>query len=358
MRNRTQFLAITALCASMLVASPALARKPVRTALTSTGADDNATGRAMLRLKSASEGKFEIVARHLDPDATYEVIVGGVRVADLVTNGGGNGKVRFRTRPRGTKDLPLGFDPRDTTLTVRSAAGDDVLATTFPDDDPTDDADVACCLPDDSGTECEDRTADECAAQGGTVVAGATSCLPNPCAGATPVDDDGDIVCCLPDDSGAECEDRTQDACLAAGGTVVNATSCTPNPCAPVPPAGGDVVCCLADRGGDGLNECEDLSADACTAAGGVVSDATSCMPDPCNTGTPPADEIACCVPSVTDGFDCESRTADACTAAGGSPAATGTCMPDPCGGTSGSGKGGSGSGSGGGGADDPAGHA
>jgi hypothetical protein len=39
--------------------------------------------------------------------------------------------------------------------------------------------------PDDSGPECEDRTVDECAAQGGTVVAGATSCLPKPCDGAS-----------------------------------------------------------------------------------------------------------------------------------------------------------------------------
>jgi hypothetical protein len=121
-----------------------------------------------------------------------------------------------------------------------------------------------------------------------------------------------------------------------------------------VPPTGGDVVCCLPDNGGDGANECEDLSAEACTAAGGTVSDATSCTPDPCNTGTPPADEIACCVPSATDVVECETLTADACTTAGGTPAASGTCVPDTCGGTSGSG---SGSGGSGGGTDDPSGH-
>ena len=142
-----------------------------------------------------------------------------------------------------------------------------------------------CCIPDDSGPECEDRTADECAAQGGTVVAGATSCLPNPCDGAPPVGQD--IVCCLPDDSGAECEDRTQAECLAGGGVVVNATSCDPNPCAAIPPADPDVVCCLPDNGGDGTPECEDLTADACVAAGGTVSDATSCTPDPCGGTTP-----------------------------------------------------------------------
>jgi hypothetical protein len=330
----------------MFGASSAVAKSNVRTMLTPTAAAGiGANGRAKLSLKTSSEGKFEIAVRHLGPDSTYEVLVSGIRVADLTTSGGGAGKVRFRTRPRSSRDLALGFDPRDQTVVVRSEAGDDVLASTFPDDDPTNDSDIVCCIPDDSGPECEDRTTDECAAQGGTVVAGATSCLPNPCAGATPIEDEGDIVCCLPDDSGPECEDRTQAECLAGGGIVVNATSCLPDPCGAVPPVGGNVVCCLADRGGDGANECEDLSADACTAAGGTVSAATSCTPDPCNTGTPPADEIACCVPSVTDGFDCESETPDACIAAGGTPAPTGTCLPDPCGGTSGSGGGGGNSG-------------
>jgi hypothetical protein len=347
-------IAVVALSIGAIVA-PVHAKSHVRTNLTPTGADADASGRATLALKSASDGKFEIAVRHLDRDTTYEVIVGGVRVADLVTTGGGNGKVRFRSRPRNDRDVALGFDPRNATVVVRSAAGDDVLATTFPDDAPANDGDVVCCIPDDSGPECEDRTADECAAQGGTVVAGATSCLPNPCEGATPVGDDGDIVCCIPDDSGAECEDRTQTECLAAGGTVVAAKCCDPNPCAAVPPTGGEIVCCLPDNGGDGANECEDLSADACTAAGGTVSDATSCTPDPCNTGTPPADEIACCVPSATDVVECETLTADACAAAGGSAAPTATCTPDPCGGTSGGdGSGGQG---GPGGGDDPSGH-
>ena len=39
------------------------------------------------------------------------------------------------------------------------------------------DLDVVCCLPDDSGPECEDRTAAQCAAEGG-VNLGAGSCLP------------------------------------------------------------------------------------------------------------------------------------------------------------------------------------
>jgi hypothetical protein len=258
----------------------------VREVLSQTAADGDAAGRARLTLSTSSEGRFEIIVRGLDPDASYEVVVRDVRVATLTTTSRGRARVRFRTRPRGS-DLALGFDPRGAAVVVRKTNGDDVLVSSFPDVASGDAGDVVCCLSDDSGPECEDRTPAECAAQGGAVVAGATSCLPNPCAGASPVDDEGDTICCLPDDSGTECEDRTQAECLGAGGSVVNATSCTPNPCAPTPPTGGEIICCLPDNGGDGAMECEDLSADACTAAGGTVSTATSCTPDPCAAGTP-----------------------------------------------------------------------
>jgi len=316
MRNRT-ITALAIACATMLITHDADARSRARIALAPSAADSDASGRAKLTIKSPSDGQFEVQIRRLDRDATYQLIVDGVHVADITTSGGGNGKVRFRSRPRSERDLPLGFDPQNATIIVRSAAGDDVLTASFPDANPDNDGDVVCCIPDDSGPECEDRTADECAAQGGTVVAGATSCLPNPCDGAPQVGQD--IVCCLPDDSGADCEDRTQAECLAGGGVVVSATSCDPNPCAAIPPADPDVVCCLPDNGGDGAPECEDRTADDCVAAGGTVSAATSCTPDPCG-GT-----------------------------AGG--------VVDDRGGNSGSGSSGSGSGGSGGGTDDPAGH-
>jgi hypothetical protein len=316
--------------ASVLVAAahtPASAGgRKVKQVLVTTGADPDAGGKASLALKQASTGQFEIQVRKLARKATFQVIVEGVHVGDLVTNGGGGGKLRFRSRPRGN-DLSLGFDPRGRSIVVRDADGNDVLVGDFPVTPPGAPASIVCCIPDDQGPECEDRTADECAAQGGTV-ADATSCLPNPCVGAPPVG--SDIVCCIPGDEGPECEDRSQAECMAQGGTVVQATSCAPNPCAPTPPAGGEVVCCVPDQGGDGPAECEDRTAAACTAAGGTVSDATSCAPDPCNAVPPPITEIACCVPDDS-GPDCEDRTPDACAAEGGTPAATGTCVPDPC---------------------------
>src|SRR5262249_36393153 len=122
-------------------------------------------------------------------------------------------------------------------------------------------------------------------------------------------------------------------------------TSCNPNPCGATLPAGGGVVCCLPDKGGDGKKECEDVSADACTSAGGTVSGASSCSPDPRNvTPPPPESNIACCVPGGTEGAECELLTTNDCTGRGGTAASAAACTPDPCGG--GHGGGGSGGGS------------
>ena len=254
-----------------------------RQAFAATAADPDARGSAALTLTSASQGGFKVKVRGLERNASFDLVVNGVRVAGLSTNRRGKAAVSFRTRPRG-KALALGFDPRGAAVVVRSAGGADVLVATMPG--ATRGAgDLVCCIPDDSGPECEDRTGAECTAQGGTLVPGATSCLPNPCAGGAAVGNDADLICCLPDDSGPECEDRTQADCRAGGGLVVSASSCVPEPCAPIPPVAGDVICCLPDNGGDGLPECEDLSADACVTAGGAVVSATSCTPSPCGAG-------------------------------------------------------------------------
>jgi len=219
-------------------------RVKIKSALVATAAAPGAGGKLRFELRGTDNGRFEVVAKKLDRDASYEVVVGGVKVGSLATNGGGGGRLHLRSRPHGS-DHMLGFDPRGATVTVREEGGDDVLTGTIADDGSgTPDAgDVICCIPDDSGAECEDRSAAECVAQGGSV-SDATSCLPNPCAGA-PIPG-VDIVCCIPDDSGPECEDRTVEECATQGGTVVDATSCVGNPCAatpspsPSPGAGGN----------------------------------------------------------------------------------------------------------------------
>ena len=253
--------------------------------LSSTGVDDDASGGVKLVVKNRSDGKFEIKGKKLDADATYDVLVDGVLVGQFTTTGGGSGRLRFRSRPH-SNDALLGFDPRGALVVVRNAAGHDVLAVQLADSGSVSGDDIICCIPDDSGPDCEDRTAAECTAQGGTVTT-ATSCLPNPCAGTPPPVEGGEIVCCIPDDLGPECEDRTADDCALQGGIAVAATSCTPNPCAPTtPPANDDVQCCLADDSGP---SCEDRTPAQCAIEGGVSAGVGTCTPNPCDAIPPPS---------------------------------------------------------------------
>ena len=236
--------------ASLGWTSPAAAKATVKTkqALTATAAAPGARGEARFVLRGTTNGRLRVVVKKLASKASYEVIVGGIKVGTIETNNGGTGRIRFSSQPKGN-DHMLGFDPRAATVDVRSEGGDDVLSGTLSDDGSPDPGDIVCCIPDDGGTECEDRTADECAAEGGTA-SDAASCLPNPCAGAPAPG--VDVVCCIADDGGPECEDRTADACAAQGGTVIDATDCSANPCAATPPAAGD------DNGGPGTEPGDD----------------------------------------------------------------------------------------------------
>jgi len=152
--------------------------------LASTGVDDDASGDAKLVVKNKSDGKFEIKGKKLDRNATYEVLADGVLVGQFTTGNGGSGRLRFRSHPH-SKDVLLGFDPRGALIVVRNAAGQDVLAVQLADNDDLSDGDVICCIPEDSGPECEDRTPAQCAIEGG-VNAGAGTCTPNPCESIPP----------------------------------------------------------------------------------------------------------------------------------------------------------------------------
>ena len=237
-------------------ASPAAAKALVksRQALAATAAAPGASGEARFELRTTTDGRLRVKVKNLARKSSFDVVVGGVKVGTIATNGGGGGHIRFRSQPTGN-DHMLGFDPRAATLSVRATSGEDVLTGTMSDDGAPDPGDVVCCIPDDSGAECEDRTADACTAQGGTV-SDATSCLPNPCAGAPAPG--VDIVCCIPDDSGAECEDRTVDECATQGGTVIDATDCSANPCAATPPGSGNDDPAGVDNGGSGTEPGDD----------------------------------------------------------------------------------------------------
>ena len=226
----------------------------VRQALIATGVDPDAKGHVRVEIRdrrAGLEGRFEVRVRKLDALASFDVTLDGVRIGSLTTRRNGSGKARFDTRPHGD-DQPLGVDPRGRTAAVVNGGGAVVLQTVI-SSRSIDPDDVRCCLPDDSGPECEDRTAAECAAAGG-VDLGPGSCLPNPCSGSPPIPG-GDIVCCIPDDSGPECEDRTAAECSAQGGVNLGPGSCTPNPCVPgatIPP-GATTTTTLPGGGGTGF---------------------------------------------------------------------------------------------------------
>lgn len=246
--------------------------------LTPTGLDADAFGRAKLKARTGEKARLDLRAGALEPGGAYELVVDDIRIGDVVADAEGKVRARFRTRPRSDGDQLLGFDPRGSILLVRNAAGADVLAGEMPvGGNASDDTKIVCCVPDDSGAECEDRTADECTAEGGTVST-ATTCLPNPC-DTVVVPTEDDVICCLPDDSGPECEDRTVEECSAQGGIVVAADSCLDNPCAAIPAVDEDTRCCEPDDSG---NECEDRLPSECMAAGGVDIGPGICAIDAC----------------------------------------------------------------------------
>ena len=286
----------------------------VKQNLTATSTAPNAHGKAKLVVHGSKKGKFTIIATHLQGGKQYDVVVGGIKVGQMQTNTGGSGIVHFSTTP-GSKDTLLGFDPRGAVVSVRADdTGDDDLVGNMPDDNNG--TLIACCLPqgdnsqgDEQGgsqgnTECEELTAAECMAEGGTpgIPAGtaaagmpagtAASCLPNPCSTTPPPG--GRVVCCTnatgDDESEAQCtEVATQADCAEMNGSVVQATSCDADPCAAPPPTNLTACCVTHSDDGETETECEVLSSSTCTALSGMPVSGTTCEPNPCPTpsGTP-----------------------------------------------------------------------
>lgn len=257
-----------------------------------------AKGKVVFQGKGGSRARFQVQASKLPQSAAFDVVVKGVKVGTLQTNRGGAAKAKFSTQPKAGKESLLGFDPRAAAVSIRTPEGDEVLQGDVPAPvvKPSDADKVACCVPDDDGgAECEDRTPERCALEGGTLAA-TNSCLPDPCGGSPDLDGDGEdegddddegkILCCLPgadaatsDDPEVECEDVSAVECATQGGTVLEATSCDASPCAPTVPA-TKIVCCVPD---DGAYECEDRTADRCLELGGQAMDGVSvCAVDTC----------------------------------------------------------------------------
>jgi len=118
--------------------------------------------------------------------------------------------------------------------------------------------------------------------------------------------------------------------CLAAGVVVKAATPggiCEIDTCADVPPPNPDVMCCVP-KPISGELECEDLTADACSAAGGVSQGIGICAPDTC--GPPPGPDIQCCEVH-SNAIECRDRTESECAINNGINVGAGPCTPTAC---------------------------
>lgn len=294
---KTRFvLASFGLAVALGAASLAFAGSSSKGDLKPSIASPGAKGKVIFQGRGGSRARFQVVASKLAPSASYDVVVAGVKVGSMTSNRGGSATVKFSTQPKPGKERLLGFDPRGAGISIRTPEGEEVMLGDVPDPvvKPRDAGKVACCVPDDDGgAECEDRTPEGCALEGGTL-APTDSCLPDPCGGSPDVngdgesddEDEGEILCCLPgvdastsDDPEVECEDVSAPDCATGGGTVLEGSSCDASPCAPSAPT-AKVVCCVPD---DGEYDCEDRTADRCASLGGTaIEGAASCDADPC----------------------------------------------------------------------------
>ncbi|HXJ37521.1 MAG TPA: hypothetical protein VMS22_26130 [Candidatus Eisenbacteria bacterium] len=329
-------LGLVVVLAGAAAAAVDIQRQPLTA---TTSAPPKAHGRARLAMKSAASARLGIFTQRLPRKTTFDVVVNGVKVATLRTNGAGNGKVRLSTAPRGNERL-LGFDPRGLTLAIRNHQGQDVLGCHFPGHPKEK---VRCCVPssvtgsfpDQPSDTCEEVTRAQCEKAGGTEV-DADSCIPDPC-GPPPTEK---VPCCLPSSADAAfcdhqpevpCEELIPAECAAAGGMVVDAPTCDPNPCTPVPPP--LVACCVSTsmrhHDSEPETKCVLATEQQCIDHDGTVTDATSCEPDPCNEAPPPP-PVVCCVPKEV-GSQCAVISEELCSAKHGTVKTATSCEPDPC---------------------------
>lgn len=196
----------------------------------------------------------------------------------------------------------------------------------------------ACCFADD-GT-CQELNDADCATAGGTYQGDGTDCSPNLCPQPLGACCTGDAVCtllteedctgtfegdnteCSPNPCpqlGAccfgdmSCQMLTEAECNSqSGGYQGDETDCIDNPCGS--PTG---ACCFASDG-----TCSIVTEYQCDQAGGAYQGGNEvCDPNPC-----PQPEWACCL-----GTDCQVLTEDDCTIAGGTWMPGKLCTPMRC---------------------------
>src|SRR5262249_5641419 len=123
-------LAALAMLLGSAVFEARAATQSLKTRLVPSGPEPRARRKTLMSLREGADGldaELEIVVRRLERRATFEVVLQGVRIGTIGTRGTGNGRARFRNRPR-HHEQRLGTDPRGRVLTIRNTSGTDILA--------------------------------------------------------------------------------------------------------------------------------------------------------------------------------------------------------------------------------------
>lgn len=117
----------TAGIAVSLAASPATARdlSKIKGEFVNTGINPAATGSVKAGFK-LTRSQLELRAKQLAPDTMYSIRVAGEEKAQILTDGGGNAKVKFRGPTATSSAFLLDFDPRGQVLEINDGT-DDIL---------------------------------------------------------------------------------------------------------------------------------------------------------------------------------------------------------------------------------------
>ena len=332
LERRLLICTVAVMLALQATAPPATGAMRLSLYLTARSPGAHTQGQATVivrRLRRGLDGTLLVVVRNLDAHTTYEIVVRGVRIGTLTTNGRGRGRARFRTHPRGHDQL-LGVDPRGKRIAVHTLIGSDTLKGVVPEHAGRAGA-VRCCVPEekDEAPECERVTAEKCQAKEGMNL-GAGSCMPSPCPPPPPPPQK--TRCCVPEhdnddeeESEVECKQRTPAWCAQKGGVDIGPGRCDDRACPPTPPP-NRIQCCVPE---DDENECKLLTPEKCHASDGTSLGTGTCDPDPC-----PPPKIRCCIPEDEEDeneIECKQRTPEKCDQQGGANIGPGSCEDNPC---------------------------
>jgi hypothetical protein len=129
--NRSAAAGAAAIVAVTLAGVPAHAKRgsddaKARSSLAATAAAPGAEGECRLKF-GGSGARFEVRVGDLAANAEHDLLVNDAQWASFTTDKKGRARLRFSSKARGRKDLPIPGDPRGATLRISNGA-EDVLS--------------------------------------------------------------------------------------------------------------------------------------------------------------------------------------------------------------------------------------